>query len=65
MVGGPQANDTVDAESFYARYLPRLYGREAAPLLTEAYRLLEERERDLGDGSAVGRGLPLTACAAS
>ena len=37
----------IDAESFYARYLPRLYGREAAPLLTEAYRLLEERERDL------------------
>ncbi len=37
----------IDAASFYARYLPRLYGRAAAPLLIEAYRLLEERERDL------------------
>ena len=37
----------TDAESFYGRYLPRLYGPDAAPLMLDAYRLLEERERDL------------------
>ena len=37
----------IDAQSFYAGYLPRLYGPDAAPLLIEACRLLEERERDL------------------
>ena len=37
----------IDAGSFYAGYLPRLYGRDAAPLLIESYRLLEAAERDL------------------
>ena len=37
----------VDAQSFYTGYLPRLYGTEAAPLVVDAYRLLEAAERDL------------------
>ena len=37
----------IDSGSFYAGYLPRLYGADAAPLLIEAYRLLEAAERDL------------------
>jgi hypothetical protein len=37
----------VDAQSFYTGYLPRLYGTDAAPLVVDAYRLLEAAERDL------------------
>ena len=40
-------NPEQNAESFYARYLPRLYGENATPPMLEAYRLLEAAERDL------------------
>ena len=40
-------NAGIDMEAFYAGYLARLYGAGAAPLVIEAYRLLEEHERDL------------------
>ena len=37
----------IDAHSFYTGYLSRLYGADAAPLMIEAYRLMEAAERDL------------------
>ena len=37
----------IDAHSFYTGYLSRLYGADAAPLVVEAYRLMEAAERDL------------------
>jgi hypothetical protein len=37
----------LDCESFYTAYLARLYGRDAADQLVEAYLLLEEHERAL------------------
>ena len=37
----------LDCESFYTAYLERLYGRDAADQLIEAYLLLEEHERAL------------------
>jgi hypothetical protein len=54
-------NPAIDCQSFYRRYLDRLYGPEALNLVLSAFILLEENERTLGWRGR--RGLMSTWCA--
>jgi hypothetical protein len=54
-------NPAIDCQSFYRRYLGRLYGPDALDLVQKAFILLEENEKTLGWRGR--RGLMSTWCA--